>query len=244
MMGRLVVLVGGFAVGCYAPQIHEGAPCGDNGACPNEQRCIGGFCVVPGPADADSRDGGGSTDATDAPADGTPVMRDGALAAIRIDIDGAAYSGVDYPGAWAADPGTGGICNGMTFASPTTTVNGTNDSTLFIGQMYNGTLTCTVPNVPAGTYKVTLLFAELRLGASPCTASSPPARIFDIALEGTTVATAFNMTATGGGCAASGGPGHAFSETYTIDVTDGALDVVETASQGAAALNAIELLQQ
>ena len=243
MMGRLVAPTVVFAAACYAPEIHQGAPCGDNGACPDEQRCVGGYCIVPGPTDAATHDG--STGSGDGPrSDGPPVMRDGPLAAIRIDIDGVAYTGTDYPGDWAADPGTGGICDGGPFASPTMTVNGTSDSPLFIGQMYNAVLTCKIPDVPAGTYQVTLLFAELRLGASPCTASSPAARIFDIALEGTTVATNFNMTATGGGCAAAGGPGHAFSETYTIAVTDGELDVVETASQGAAALNAIELLQQ
>ncbi|HTR53294.1 MAG TPA: malectin domain-containing carbohydrate-binding protein [Kofleriaceae bacterium] len=242
-MGRSVApVVVVFAVGCYAPQIHEGVPCGDNNTCPNEQRCIGGFCVVPGPADATPGDGERDS-ASDGrrPIDGSP---DGPLAAIRIDVDGMAYTGVDYPGAWAADPGTSGICDGSPFASPTSTVNGTNDSTLFVGQMFNGTLTCKIPSVPPGTYQVTMLFAELRLGASPCTAPSPPSRIFDIALEGTTVATNFNMTSTGGGCAATGGPGRAFSETYTIDVTDGELDVVETASQGAAVLNAIELVQQ
>jgi len=244
-MGGRVAPVVLFAVGCYAPQIHQGVPCGDNEACPSGQSCVAGSCVVPGTGDApaSSRDGGGDG-GSDGRAIDAFVMHDGPLAAFRIDIDGPAYTGVDYPGNWAADAGTGGICDGTPFASPTTSINGTNDSTLFHDQMFNGTLTCKISNVPAGTYVVTLLFAELRLGTAPCTAPSPPSRIFDIALEGTTVASNFNMTQTGGGCAAAGGPGHAFSETYTIDVTDGELDVVETASMGAAALNAIELVQQ
>ena len=54
----------------------------------------------------------------------------------------------------------------------------------------------------------------------------------------------FDMTSAGGGCAATGGPGHAFSKTFTVAVTDGALNVDESATQGASALNAIEIVAE
>jgi len=235
-MGRWIAAVA--LAGCYAPQIHAGGSCSADQPCPSELRCVASTCVEPGAAEP--ADAAGS----DARALDAPGSADAALSAIRIDVDGPAYTGIDYPGSWAADPGTGGICDGSPYASPTQTVNGTNDSTLFVGQMFGAALHCTIPDVPPGAYRVTLLFAELRLGQPPCETTTPPARIFDIALEGTTVATAFDMTDTGGGCAARGGPGHAFAESYMVAITDGELDVVETASQGAATLNAIELEPQ
>jgi hypothetical protein len=130
----------------------------------------------------------------------------------------------------------------MEFSSPTTDINGTNDSPLFFDQMFAPTLTCTIENLPAGSYRVTLLFAELRLGGAPCTGPVSASRIFDIAFEGVTVETAFDMTAASGGCAAMGGPGHAVDRSFNVDVLDGTLDITQTASAGAAALNAIEIV--
>lgn len=34
---------------------------------------------------------------------------------------------------------------------PTPGINGTNDAALFVNQMFNARLSCTIPNVPAGT---------------------------------------------------------------------------------------------
>lgn len=240
MMGRRAVMLMWLIAGCFAPHAELGGRCADNGECPSGQMCSNDVCVAIGTAiDASISDA--APDAS--PAD-VAVPLDAPPFAIRIDLDGPMYDGSDYPGTWQADPGVGGICNGNSNASPTPTVNGTNDSTLFIGQMYAPTLTCEVTEVPPGTYAVTLLFAELRIGGKPCKQAGGTDRVFDIALEGTTVASAFDMTATGSGCAATGGPGHAFAETYTIAVTDGTLDVVETSALGNAALNAIELVQQ
>ncbi len=236
-----------WVAGCYDPRVQPGSPCSTGADCPLELACVAGTCGGAGDAAAGSDatlrgPDSGSPDGR--PIDGPPPPIDAPKFSARIDIDGTAYTGIDYAGTWAADPGVGGICDGMPFSGPTQTVNGTADSPLFVSQMFNSVLTCTIPNVPSGTYQVRLLFAELRLGGAPCVGLQPPARIFDIALEGTTVASQFDMTGTGGGCAAAGGSGHAFDETYTVAVTDGALDVVETASQGTAALNAIELVQQ
>jgi hypothetical protein len=68
------ILVGLLAIAaCYAPAIATGAPCADNGPCPEGQSCSAGFCVVPGPppdAAGDAvtiadRDGDGVEDTTD-----------------------------------------------------------------------------------------------------------------------------------------------------------------------------------
>ncbi len=175
---------------------------------------------------------------------GDAVEADADRFAIRINVAGPAYTGVDYPGSWAADPGAGGICGGNQFDSPTPTINGTSDSPLFVNQMFATNLTCTIGGVPAGTYSVKLLFAELRLGGAPCTGPVGQDRIFDIEIEGTTVMPALDVTSFGGGCAAQGGSGHAFGVSFTVDVLDGTFDLAENASMGAAAINAIELVQQ
>lgn len=197
--------------------------------------CIDDICTTPidgGPTDTSTD---GSINRDDAPLDAPSF-------AIRINIAGQAHDGLDYPGSWSADPGTGGICNGMPFSAPTTGINGTNDPELFVEQMFSPTLACTIPNIPAGSYHVTLLLAELRLGGAPCTGPAGSTRVFDIALEGTTVATGFDMTAACGGCAAAGGPGHAIDRSFDVDILDGTLNLAGTASSGAAAVNAIEIV--
>jgi len=221
--------------GCYNPHAAPGAPCSSTGLCPDGLQCVSGICelMTDPPNDASALDAMPSDTRVDAPG-----------FAIRINIGGPAHMGVDYPGNWSADPGPGGICNGIPFASPTPAINGTNDAALFVNQMFNPTLSCTIPNVPAGTYRVTLLFAELRLGGAPSVSPLPLSRIFDISLEGNVVLAGFDMTTAGGGCAATGGPGHAFSKSFTVAVTDGALNIDESATLGAGALNAIELVSQ
>jgi hypothetical protein len=223
---------------CYDPRVQAGVPCAADGACPAGMTCVTGACTSQ-VVDARALDAEADARRPDARLADAP-----AGFAVRINIDGSAYDGVDYPGAWAADPGAGGICDGAAFASPTATVNGTQDSPLFVGQMFNSTLTCHVAGVPAGTYLVTLLFAELRLGGSPCVVPVGTDRVFDIAIEGATVASGFDMTQYGSGCAADGGTGHAYSLSYMVDVSDGSLDIVETASTGMAALNAVEAVAQ
>ncbi|HEY5921099.1 MAG TPA: malectin domain-containing carbohydrate-binding protein [Kofleriaceae bacterium] len=223
-------------VGCYSPTPQPGAQCSPEGSCPSGLVCANGICTIGRPDgghDADGVDGSG-LDAT---------TEDGARAfAVRINIGGPAHTGVDYSGAWSADPGVGGICNGTVFESPTAGINGTNDAVLFVEQMFSPTLSCAIANIPSGSYRVTLLFAELRLGGSPCVGPSGASRVFDIALEGVTVASDFDMTAACGGCSASGGTGSAIDRGFDIDIVDGTLDLTAVASTGAAAINAIAVV--
>lgn len=223
----------------------QGATCQPVGYCSfPDSSCADGqrFGELSGPF-ANQCVGQGAGDAgVDGPADAR-VFNDALPSfAVRVNIAGPAYTGVDHPGAWTTDPGVGGICNGAQFDSPTMTLNSTNDSALYRNQMYGATLTCAVPNIPSGTYQVTLLFAELRLGGAPCTGGAGD-RIFDVSLEGTTVLTAFDLTTAGGGCAAMGGSGHPIDKVYTVPITDGTLNLSATASMGAAALNAIEIIR-
>jgi len=49
-------------VGCYSPQVRDGAPCGEGEACPIGQTCRAGFCRGSGGSDVDAdlgSDGGG-----------------------------------------------------------------------------------------------------------------------------------------------------------------------------------------
>lgn len=70
---RWAILVLGFVAGCYDPNAHAGAPCGENGACPGSLVCVDGLCQRPG---------GGGDDAAINP-DGPPI--DGAMIDTAID---------------------------------------------------------------------------------------------------------------------------------------------------------------
>jgi hypothetical protein len=165
---------------------------------------------------------------------------EGAGFAARVNIAGPAHSGVDFPGAWSADAGSGGICNGSPL-DVTGAINGTGDPELFDDQMFAGALACHVAGVPAGSYRVTLLFAEIFRGGAPCAGGSGVDRKFDIEIEGAVVEPSLDFIAVGGGCALPGGSGHAFTKSYDVDVDDGTLDVVMNATSGAAAINALEI---
>ncbi|HET9989685.1 MAG TPA: sugar-binding protein [Kofleriaceae bacterium] len=77
MRGLLAVVL----VGCYAPQLPEGAPCAENGACPVPLLCSAGHCVTEAVHDARGDGFAGS----DAPRACTPIaVGAGALAAPMI----------------------------------------------------------------------------------------------------------------------------------------------------------------
>lgn len=73
--------------------------------------------------------------------------------------------------------------------------------------------------VPNGTYKVDLSFAELQL-------SKAGGRVFSVGLEGSNVLTNFDVVA------AAGGRYVAFDRSFTVEVTDGVLDISFTAQRG------------
>jgi hypothetical protein len=165
--------------------------------------------------------------------------------AIRINVNGAAYQGVDYPGMWAADPGVGGVCNGQT-ASTMATINGTKDGALFNSEMYAAQLDCKVGNgtLPSGNYAVNLYFAEIYWGPGcPGAGTGTGSRVFDIILNGTTVQKSFDIFAEGG-CAASttDTTTKPVVKKYTMAITGGTLDISMPASANDAKISAIEVL--
>ena len=158
-------------------------------------------------------------------------------ATVRINIKGPAHTGVDHPGSWAADLG---VCPGASGFSVTDAINATDDDALFQTEAVDAALHCTIGGLPSGTYDVTLLFAEIDR-APACAVGS---RVFSIDVEGTVMATAFDLVAEGAGCALAGEPGHPVTKVFSVAVTDGTLDVRLTASMGhKAVLGALQAVQ-
>jgi hypothetical protein len=159
----------------------------------------------------------------------------------RINLNGPAYTGIDFPGMWEADPGTGGVCGPTPYTAPTQVV-GTNDGPLFVGQIYSSTaVTCSVAGLPPGNYQVTLLFGNTYFhDACP---GGLVNQMFDIQLEGATVLSNLDLDTEAGGCMANGGNGHPVTKQFTVAVTDGALDINEPAKVSVAMLSAIQIVK-
>ena len=126
------------------------------------------------------------------------------FAPIRVNAGGGAYT--DTQGnVWSADYG---YANGATF-STTNAISGTSDPTPYQTERWStGTLQYgfTVPN---GTYAVTLKFAEIYFN------NTPGQRVFNIVINGTTVASNFDITAQ------AGGANIAVDRTYSVNVISG-----------------------
>jgi hypothetical protein len=131
-----------------------------------------------------------------------------AQGSIRVNAGGPAYT--DSQGnLWAAD---NGFTAGGSY-STNATISNTTSPTLYQTEHYsnNGLLeyTTTVPN---GQYSVVLKFAEIYFTAAG-------QRVFNIIINGTTVATNFDPFA------AAGGENIAVDNTYPVTVTGGAIDI-------------------
>jgi hypothetical protein len=118
----------------------------------------------------------------------------------------------------------------------TALIAGTNDDALYQSERYStdGELRYAVP-VPNGAYRVVLHFAETYW-------TQPGQRVFNIALEGRTVRTNYDIVA-------KVGPLTATTETFPVTVTDGVLNLdllVPYLSGGAdqAKLSALEVLPE
>jgi cysteine-rich repeat protein len=164
---------------------------------------------------------------------------------IRINLNGAALVGTDFPGSWSADPGSGGAC-GPSFYTNSNPVSGTTDDGLFQGEVWGNPVVCAVGSgtIPAGSYDVSLYFAEIYFGPGcPGGGSGTGARVFDIMLEGQTVLSGLDVFSQAE-CASSttattGGP---WVETFTVDILDGTLDVQLPSSVNNAKISAIEIV--
>jgi hypothetical protein len=196
-----------------------------------------GFRVPPGGGDptgdagADTRDG----EATNDTGGFVPFVA-------RYNLFGPAFTGTEFPGVWAADPGApNGICGPANYTAITTAMSGTIDDPLFVNQVYgvNVDTTCAIGLAP-GNYAVTLLFGETYYGPG---CPSGATQTFSIALEGTIVEPSLNLSVEAGGCMANGGTGRPVMRRVTLAVTDGTLDIVEHAPTGIASMiSAIEVI--
>jgi hypothetical protein len=162
---------------------------------------------------------------------------------IRINVNGPSIVGVDHPGTWAADPGMGGVCGPMpSFRG--NAVNGTVDDALFQGYVFGNPVVCSVGPLVPGTYRVRLYFAEVYFGPGcPGGGAGTGARVFDIALEGTTVLQGFDIFKEGG-CAMSTTvlTGMPVVKEFLVATTDGTIDLSMPASVNNALISAIEVL--
>jgi hypothetical protein len=193
--------------------------------------------VVFADADADARgsDGGGALDgAPDGGADANPF-------AIRYNLAGAEHVGVDFPGTWAADPGT--VCGGATW-TVTGDVHNTVDDALFLRYRYSSSpLDCAVV-VPSGTYQVNVVLAEVYEGPGCDSGSAGTnARDFTIEVEGVLRFSNVDPFEEGEGCAVStiSTTGHPIVKSVTETIDDGTVDVRLTPSYGYAMISALEI---
>ena len=92
------------------------------------------------------------------------------------------------------------------------TIAGTDSSVLYNGQRYGDPSFSYQFAVPNGTYTVTLKFAELFV-------TGPGMRLFDIAINGTTVETSFDIYAT------AGAMNTAIDRSYPVDVSGGQIQI-------------------
>jgi hypothetical protein len=119
---------------------------------------------------------------------------------MRINVNGPAYTGLDFPGHWAADPGAGGVCQPNPYQNDVP-IHGTRDGALFAREMFGAPLICALGSgdLPPGLYHVNLYFAEIYWGPGcPGGGPGPGSRLFDIRLEGSLVLSNLDIFAEGG----------------------------------------------
>ncbi len=208
----------------------------------------GGAEAAPPPADAAAPDAPAPPDAppdrpTDRPPDRPPDLPDAPPppVAIRINVNGPAHIGLDLRGAWAADPGVGGVCGPSVYANHVP-IAATQDDELFQDEVYGNPLTCAVGGgkLPPGPYQLNLYFAEIYFGPGCPGGGGAGARVFDIIVEGERRLVGFDIFREGG-CAASPS-GRPVIKRFSTRIDDGTLDLRFEASVNNAKIAAIELL--
>jgi hypothetical protein len=181
-----------------------------------------------GKPDADSN----QADADTSQPDATP-----GITTDHINLNGPLHTGVDFAGTWRADA-SNAVCNGV-MRNITDPIFGTVDDPLFQNYAYAGganNMTCTVGGgmLQDGDYTITLLFAE-------AFCNGPGTRVFDVALEGQTVLTDFDVNVVTG-CVISNAAAAPVSRVFTnVAVSDGTLNVSLISVTGGPVISAIAL---
>jgi len=120
----------------------------------------------------------------------------------------------------------------------------TDDDTLYQSERY-GDFSYAIPVSESGTYEVTLQFAEIFQSVSsndnpdssgPDDGTNENDRLFDVAIEGQTVVSSYDIFSEVGPLAAS-------DKTYTVEVTDGTLNVAFSTVNDNAKISAIRVEQ-
>jgi hypothetical protein len=142
---------------------------------------------------------------------------------VRVNTGGGAYTDADG-NVWSADTGFSGGSTSSTTAS----IAGTTDQPLYRNDRYGKTFAYNF-SVPNGTYSVTLKFAE-----NYWTAAGK--RKFNVALNGTTVLSSFDIFA------AAGAKNKAVDKTFTTSVTNGTLAIGFTTALDNAKIDAIQIV--
>jgi len=163
---------------------------------------------------------------------------------LRFNVGGPTYVGAgDFPGTWVGNAPDAGPCFGNLKANAVA-IRGTTDDVLFQTELWEDPLVCRVGagKLPPGRYRVRLLFAEIYFGSGCPGGGGNGSRVFDIQLEGQTVAQGIDLHRLVG-CAAntSGNDAGPLERVFEVDVTDGTLDVRMPASRNNAKLSALEV---
>ncbi len=175
---------------------------------------------------------------------------------LAVNAGGPNYTAAD--GTEYAASGTAGVFTG---GSETTAgdagipsnlaIGNTDDGTLYQSELYGSSAqdTPSAPNVSAavdnGTYEVTLQFAEIYQGVSssddpdstgPTDGTDENDRLFDVTVEGQQVLTEYDIYS-------EVGPANASDKTYTVEVTDGELNINFEAINDNAKISAVKVEQ-
>jgi hypothetical protein len=142
---------------------------------------------------------------------------------------------------YEADSANQYFTGGSTY-STSQTIDGTDDDTLYQSERY-GDFSYEIPVSEEGTYEVTLHYAEVFQGAAsqdspdstgPNDGTNENDRLFDVAVEGQTVVSSYDIFSEVGPLAAT-------DKTYTVEVTDGTLNVEFSTVNDNAKISAIRV---
>jgi hypothetical protein len=149
-----------------------------------------------------------------------------AFTPVRVNAGGAGYT--DPQGqVWAADFGFNG---GFTY-STTSSISNSTTPVLYQTERWNSTPLQYQFPVPNGNYSVNLKFAEIYF-------TQTGQRVFNAAINGTSVLTNFDVVAS------AGGPNLAVDKAFPVTVTNGQITILLTPVVQNPAINAIEITAQ
>lgn len=174
----------------------------------------------------------------------TSAQTDGSTVVFAVNAGGPEYTASDGT-VYQADTNFDGGTVFRTGSAGTPSdpeIEGTTDDLLYQSERYGGSFGYDV-SVPDGTYEVTLQFAEIYQGVSsndvpdssgPTDGTNENDRVFDASIEGATVLDGYDIFA-------EVGPLTATEVTYTVDVTDGTLNLEFTTINDNAKVSAIRV---